>query len=459
MSAFEGFLTGFLGRTADVIKERKDKAENYFDQAIERARTVGADNLRQRTDNYQAMLSVANNLIQQAGMPEDLVRAIANEGPQALQEAYEVYATTADAIANGAEIELNEDFWRGAYDFASEVTQGSNMTLEDFFRQVNGLYGSNLAATTREGGDPFGAFVASGLGLNAMERAQDRLGEYDMGGGYSAADLIAMDARPSTTRPMGDTGFGGLDRAYIAEQTRTSQPMFDLETIERMSRTFIEQVAEEEKRLFQEYMSGVDPEGGGIDENITESSFKDEASRSIAERWAVSMGIPLSELSRHLPFLAPFYFPEEEEVVEEQVGVPGEVITTEPIPEEPVTTEDLQEAGIGDDPQVTPTEVVTEVTTPTVEPPSPTTGFTVTSNGRTVVFSEVLPTGEWVFKFSDNGDTITVTPEQFQEELDSGNIATIDLGLNNMPEVELPLPSREDITWPSTTPNLGGLGY
>lgn len=451
MSAFEGFLTGFLGRTADVIKERKDKAENYFDQAIERARTVGADNLRQRTDNYQAMLSVANNLIQQAGMPEDLVRAIANEGPQALQEAYEVYATTADAIANGAEIELNEDFWRGAYDFASEVTQGSNMTLEDFFRQVNGLYGSNLAATTREGGDPFGAFVASGLGLNAMERAQDRLGEYDMGGGYSAADLIAMDARPSTTRPMGDTGFGGLDRAYIAEQTRVeSGTILSEEDKERYYTRFDEQVEEEMNRLFNEYLMSAGESAEG-----TKEDFRQQARENMAVLWYQRS----PAIFEQLPFLFTDLPDDVEEVVEEQVGIPGEVITTEPIPEEPVTTEDLQEAGIGDETQATPTGVVTEVTAPTVEPPSPTTGFTVTSNGRTVVFSEVLPTGEWVFKFSDNGDTITVTPEQFQEELDSGNITTIDLGLNNIPEVELPLPSREDITWPSTTPNLGGLGY
>jgi hypothetical protein len=322
MSAFEGFLTGFLGRTADVIKERKDKAENYFDQSVERARTIGADNLRQRTDNYQAMLSVANNLVSQAGMPEDLVRMIANEGPQALQEAYETYNIAAEAGT-----QLDENFWRNAYDFSSEVTQGSNMTLEDFFRQVNGLYGSNLAATTQEGGDPFGAFIASGLGLNAMERAQERLGQYDMGGGFSAADLMAMDARPSTTRPLGETGFGGLDRAFISEQVRVAEearrgqdPIFDEEGRLRMETRFDEAAEAEADRLFQEELTRISVAGQEADPSLTKEGYLQQARENIALKWLNTLG---EDAFRELPFLFP-YLPDFEE--EEEGG--GEITTT-----------------------------------------------------------------------------------------------------------------------------------
>lgn len=282
MSGFESFLTGFLGRTTEVIAERKDKAEDYFDQSIERARTIGQDQLRQRTENQQAMLSVANNLINQANMPEDLVRQIANDGPQALEQAYQIYATNAEAG-----IQVDENFWRNGYDFYTEVAGDSDLSLEDFLGQVNGLYGSNLAATTQEGGDPFGAFIASGLGLNAMERARGRLDNYDIGG-YSASDLLAMEARPSTTRPLGDTNFSGPDLAAVTPR-RASGFNPDGEERLRIQERFDEAVDKEAESLFADYQASAS--GGDQAANLTLEDFRAQAQQNIAVAYVSTLGV------------------------------------------------------------------------------------------------------------------------------------------------------------------------
>ena len=54
MSNFEAFATGFLGETAKNINVRKDRADDYFDKQMERARTTGANALAKRRENFSA---------------------------------------------------------------------------------------------------------------------------------------------------------------------------------------------------------------------------------------------------------------------------------------------------------------------------------------------------------------------------------------------------------------------
>jgi hypothetical protein len=411
MSNFSAFLTGFLGRTADVIKERKDKAENYFDQSIERARTIGSDQLRQRTDNYQAMLSVANNLVQQAGMPEDLVRTLANEGPQALEEAYKVYTETAAREAELGTTILGEDFWRQSYNFATEMTTGTDMSLTDFLRQVNGLYGSNLAATTREGGDPFGAFIASGLGLNAMERAQGRLSEYDMGGGYSAADLLAMDARPSTTRPLGETNFGGLDRSYVHQQlVDDGIKPFTIEEMARIDQRFEEATQAEAERLFREELQRAS-DSQEPSTATSEQDFMEQARYNVGAKFAELYGPAVYGVRTVAPYLP--YIDEEEELDEEgpqdspldegDVFEGGEEGVVE---QEPVV--DLPD-GIIDMPEL-PQPITQTPLKPT--PPEPEINETlVGSDGTVLQLIDIFPDGTLQYRRQD-GTAIQMTIEE-----------------------------------------------
>jgi hypothetical protein len=404
MSGFEAFLTGFLGRTAEKIDERKDKANDYFDQAIERARTIGADGLRQRTDNYQSMLSVANNLVQQAGMPEDLVRAIANDGPGALEQAYQIYQTNAEANKP-----VDEEFWRNVYDFSTEVTSGSNMSIEDFLKQVNGLYGSNLAATEQEGGDPFGAFIASGLGLNAMERAQGQLGEYDMGGGYSAADLLAMDARPSTTRPMGDTGFGGPDLAYAIPQGG-EQPLTPEERM-RIYDRFDESVEEETDRLFADYMSGVAENDGQAE--MTREDFAQQAKENLAidylERFGPDFIRQFPELIEYLP-MEDEEAPADTEVTTTELPPPSD--TPAPVVDEPATPEvDVPSA---------PEPVGSGATA--YQPPPEGVVFNIPSTQESVRYMGSDEAGNMIFRINEDQEVV-LSPEEYETAIQSGEIA------------------------------------
>jgi hypothetical protein len=419
MAGFEAFLTGFLGRTTDIIGERKDKAENYFDQSIERARTVGQDQLRQRVDNQQAMLSVANNLINQAGMPEDLVRVIANDGPAALEQAYQIYATNAEAG-----VQVDEGFWRNVYDFSTEMTQGSDMTLEDFLGQVNGLYGSNLSATTREGGDPFGAFIASGLGLNAMERAQGRLEDYQIGG-YSAADLLAMEARPSSTSPLGSTNFGGPD---IAVATPRREDVYDPTPEERIRfvDNFNEAVDAETQQLFDEYSAGVSTSGETA--NKTLEDFRQQAAQNIATAYASTVGVDVIQAYPEIAIhLGDEWYEEEEPVVEE----PSPVVTDDALPPPSVVIGDE-----GATPPPAPEPVAPSAPEPAAFDPSE--GDLVLEDGTTAKYVGTTPSGKIRYQMED-GSYVEGTREEIEEIIQSGGAQRMpSLGLGGM-DTSVPL--------------------
>lgn len=202
MSNFEAFATGFLGETAKNINVRKDRADDYFDKQMERARTTGADALAKRRENLRSLTGVANTLTVQGNMPDDVLRAVVNEGPETLASATKIYET---AVANGTT--LDEEFWRGVVDVSTEI-KTSDESLGDFLGRTVGLFGGNLEASKTDGGggDPFSAFVASGLGYNAMDKARGKLDNEEIAGGYSAGDLLAMESRPDFTNPLGDLG-------------------------------------------------------------------------------------------------------------------------------------------------------------------------------------------------------------------------------------------------------------
>jgi len=237
MSAFEAFIGSFAKDTATNINNRKDKAENYYDQQMERARTVGAENLAKRRERLRGLTSISNNLMNTANMPEDVLRAVANEGPEALNKAYEIYDMAAKAGK-----EVDESFWRDVYKFTKEV-KPSDQPLSEFLGQVAGLMPANLKATEKTGGDPFSAFVSSGMGYNAMDEAADRLETTEVADGYSARELINMEGEESG-RPLGDTGFG-LDLEATYARIGTKEPKGDVmsdTTIMQWEKAFKEEV-------------------------------------------------------------------------------------------------------------------------------------------------------------------------------------------------------------------------
>ena len=199
MSGFEAFATGFFDALGEGVTKRKDAANDYFAKQMERAGTIGVKALQARRDTLRQVTSVANNLKVQADMPEDVLRGLVNDGPETLNQAYQIYA---DSVSNG--VKVDEDFWRNIYKFSGDVKPDGE-PLSAFLEKAVGLYPSNLQSTKAEGGDPFSAFVASAFGYNAMERANERLSEMEVADGYSAADLNAL-SETGFNRPLGDVG-------------------------------------------------------------------------------------------------------------------------------------------------------------------------------------------------------------------------------------------------------------
>lgn len=200
MSAFEAFATAFLNKTADQIDTRKQEGRDYFNKQMERAQTVGRGALQARRANLSQLTRTTNTLMTQANMPDEVVRALVNEGPEALAEAQKIYDTAASQGQT-----LDEEFWRGIVKFSGEVKPG-NQSLSEFLSQSVGLFDSNLQATAPRGGDPFSAFVSAGLGYNAMDVARQKLDSEAVEGGYSASDLLAMESGPAMESPLGSLG-------------------------------------------------------------------------------------------------------------------------------------------------------------------------------------------------------------------------------------------------------------
>ena len=229
MSGFEAFATGFLGATADNINVRKDRADDYFEKQMERARTTGADALAKRRANLKTLTTTANTLRDQGNMPEDVLKVVINEGPETLAQAQKLY----EEAVNGG-VTLDEQFWRDTVQASSEI-KANDESLGDFLGRTVGLFGGNLEAskTDGEGGDPISAFVASGLGYNAMDKARSRLDQEEIAGGFTASDLLAMESRPEFDSPLGDLGVtinGAKAVSTLDEMTGGRQLTIDQKT-------------------------------------------------------------------------------------------------------------------------------------------------------------------------------------------------------------------------------------
>jgi len=415
MSAFEAFLTGFMGKTAEKIDERKDKASTYFDQQMERARTVGVDALRQRREATDQTISVARSLRDQANMPEEIIRGLANEGPQALLEAQKIYA---EAASRG--VPTDEAFWEQAYQFSTEITSSTDTTLEDFLRQTSGLYGSNLDATIEEGGDPFGAFVASGLGLNAMSRARSELESTEVAEGFSAADLLAMEGRPLTTRPLGDTGYSGPDLGYVAATVGASAPdMPSSEDIFRVMSTFDDLVESERELLFDD--------AAQTNPSLTRESLTVQAEEAAAIQYYENLGggdNALAELAKYPRIFNAL--PESvrnPEATTESVdeALRPEIVETELPPVDTPPPADLPPVTIPDDPG------------PTAEQPTPLANLTELTNvNGERAYYQGIEDGKYVFRFP-GGNILRVTEQQYLDAIENEEITikapSVSLGL------------------------------
>jgi len=270
--------------------------------------------------------------------------------------------------------------------------------LEDFLRQTSGLYGSNLDATIEEGGDPFGAFVASGLGLNAMDRARNELESTEVAEGFSAADLLAMEGRPLTTRPLGDTGYSGPDLGYVAETVGASGPdMPSSEDIFRVMSTFDDLVESERELLFDD--------AAQTNPSLSRESLTVQAEEAAAIQYYENLGggdNALAELAKYPRIFnaLPDSIINPEGVTSEDVdaALKPEIVTTELPPVDTPPPAPLPDAPEVSSEKPTPLPIGTAVETAT---------------GERASYQGMTSDGKYIFKFTNNGGTLELTQEEY----------------------------------------------
>jgi hypothetical protein len=375
--SFEAFATGFFGTGAEIIGRRKDQAENYFEQQMERARTHGMNNLTQRRQRRDQLESTALQLRQNAQMPEEIVRALVSEGPEALQAALRIYSDSANA-----NVPLSEEFWRSVYPTAQEMAIDTNTPLAQFLDQVTGLYSSNLEATQETGGDPFSAFMSSALGLNAMDRARSRLRETQIGGGYSAADLLALESRPQHERAFSSSGFGPNLQAIAAARAEVGTPITQAQ-IRSYTNEFTRGWEDAATAYRQSRIAQSDP--------ITMEEAREAVRESFTRDFAANTGLPDAQL-RRIPVIWN-NLPESVREVVEQAASPSQTVT-EQVPEE------------------------------------------ISDGGVTLTLAETLPDGRVVYQTPDGRRTPPMSPEVARRHSPTTVVET--------PTVPLP-PSRQPL--------------
>lgn len=187
----QGFVRGFAGTLQKGIETRREDARNYFTRQLEIAQTTGVENRNRVRQSVDASTRIAKQL-QQTGVPKDIIMSIASSNPEELSSFSEQVAR-----AQAAGIEVNEEFFR---DFV-EVSKDFKAPDEDFgtfFARVYEPIAANASADPAAfNDDRKGSIWASMLGLNATEKAQQRLAETPVVDGMSAADLLAYKDTPT----------------------------------------------------------------------------------------------------------------------------------------------------------------------------------------------------------------------------------------------------------------------
>ena len=187
-----GFWGGFLTTTNKNINDRFDRAEEYYNSQLELAYTKGIQNQAELENRTKSTLASAKQL-QAMGMPVDLVKSIASGNPDDIP-------TIAEQLASlqTKGYKTDDAFFR-AWVQSSKDFSDNNEDLGSFFKRIYKPLSRNIEADP-EGmkRDPVGGFWSTIMGFNAMDNARRKLDTTEIMDGYSASDLLAMDANKVT---------------------------------------------------------------------------------------------------------------------------------------------------------------------------------------------------------------------------------------------------------------------
>lgn len=213
MASFvEGFLTGFMRDQTEVIRKRKDDAENYFNSQMELARTRGLKNRDLTKQVMDGNLQIARQL-EQVGVPKDLIMSVAKQNPDDLSG---VLKTIQELQMNG--VNPDESFYRDLI----QVSKDYKAPDEDLSTFMTNLYRPLKAnASSSPEGTVNDSLWATMFGSNAMDRSRNKLDETIVADGMTAGDLLSYSDTPMPNTTGAPSVV--LDASMIGDETRAAK--------------------------------------------------------------------------------------------------------------------------------------------------------------------------------------------------------------------------------------------
>jgi len=205
MSGLDSFLTGFFGQVKATQDKNIERADNYFDEQMKRAQTVGLEKISERKARVSEANAVAARLIRQGNVPPDVVKEVARGGLEQLTQLEKIWA---DAASSG--VVVDETYWRDVYGIAKNEAGQNGGDINAAIEEAVGLTKPQKMEAPKEKkkrsfGDVF--FLN-----DSMENAQDRLETTMLEDGLSAADVLRMETDPTPTSTVGPNWSVTADR-------------------------------------------------------------------------------------------------------------------------------------------------------------------------------------------------------------------------------------------------------
>lgn len=317
MSNLDSFLTGFLADTDDRLGRRQAEADDYYTKQLERARTKGVEALSARRQASQQSLTTARTLMQNANMPEKVVRALANEGLGALDSAKKIWE---ESTANG--VNVDSSFWEETYKWSKDFnTEGE--PLPAYLDRVAGLYSQNLKAAPEEAPTTFRDRLADAFtGRAYMKNSMDRLSETDIGGMSAQTALDALTAEENA-RPLGDIGFNENVLPLAQRNGKKVRDPFTPEQQISITEGFKKSVDDELAARVEQYRTQKNVVVTPEEEQRLKEEWRNEISREKAQEYRNSLAEPDNIF--FTPYISNF-LPSDEETADTEGAITVETV-------------------------------------------------------------------------------------------------------------------------------------
>ena len=184
----KAFATAFLTDQAQTWKERWRKAEEESERKKEIARTQGAAQYNKR----KALASRYTDILKQLkskGMTQENLALLATN-PNTLAQLYTSVGEFEQEHGRNIKAERLNGLITQSGDFSPDVdANGNKLTWQEQIKRSVGLYKDNYKP---DDPDDEENFLQSIMGINAQERANQKLREQKEMGGFSTYDLYMM---------------------------------------------------------------------------------------------------------------------------------------------------------------------------------------------------------------------------------------------------------------------------